>query len=76
MPRIKFTQAYQVKGASYGKPPEKVKTGEDDSPKYAEGDEIEVSEASARHFINRRVAVLVTAKEAKAHSKTDTHDKK
>lgn len=64
MPRIKFTQAYQVKGADFGNKrhdPTIDLTAEDtDSPSYAVGQVIDVSEASANHFINRKVAVRVS----------------
>lgn len=56
--RIKFTRDYAVKAEG----------GE----KYAAGQEVEVSEASARHFINRRAAEEVKDKPpAKAAAKTD-----
>jgi len=55
MPKIKFTQAYQVKG-----------TNPDDSPSYAVDEVVEVSDASAAHFINRGVAELADAKPKRA----------
>lgn len=38
----------------------------DDSPAYAAGQVVEVSDASARHFVNRGVAVVVGSKAHKA----------
>lgn len=45
MPRIKFTRDYKVKA--------------DDGEKYVEGQEVEVSEVTAKHFISRGAAVEV-----------------
>lgn len=57
--RIKFTRDYAVKAEG----------GE----KYTAGQEAEVSEASARHFINRRAAEEVKDKPAaKAPAKAET----
>lgn len=43
---------------------------EDDSPVYKVGDEIDVSEATARHFINKDVAEEMTPKRQKDTPKT------
>lgn len=53
--RIKFTRAYKVKP---------------DGPEYKQGQVVEVSEASAQHFINRRAAVEA-GKEAKGTPATE-----
>lgn len=42
----------------------------DDSPAYKVGEVIEVSDASARHFVNRGVAVVVGSKAHKAAEAT------
>lgn len=53
MAKIKFTQAYQVRGTTPA-----------DSPSYAEGEVVEVNDASAQHFVSRGVAELVGGKKA------------
>lgn len=60
MPKIKFTQAYQVHGATFGT----ENVDPNDSPSYAEGETVEVNDASAQHFISRGVAELVGGKKA------------
>lgn len=59
--RIKFTRAYKVKP---------------DGPEYKQGQVVEVSEASAQHFFNRRAAVdATTAKEAPKDEAAKEEDK-
>lgn len=54
MPKIKFTQAYQVRG-----------TTPEDSPAYGVDEVVEVSDASAQHFVSRGVAELADKKPVK-----------
>lgn len=69
MPKVKFTKPYQVEGTAFqAKRNGLPDTAEDpeDSPAYVVGQTAEVSDASARHFVNRGVAVIVGSKAAKA----------
>lgn len=55
--RIKFTKGYQVKGTAFVAKRTGAKPDDpNDSPSYTEGQTVDLSEASARHFINRGVA--------------------
>lgn len=61
MPKIKFTKPYQVKGTAFQAKRQNLPVAEDpdDSPAYTVGQVVEVSDASARHFVNRGVAEVV-----------------
>lgn len=62
MPRIKFVKDYKVKAA--------------DGEAYKKGDEADVSEASAQHFVNRGVAVVAEGKAKAEAPKGDKGEKK